>query len=127
LSKVVGFAQSMVQFDGKCASCGVSRQHKNFAGRRDGRPIPDSCHVALRRGRSPKDDKLYTRCYDAPRGGGAKSPGGGARSTRGMGNGAGRKFALQQHVELWGKRDWSRVDGGVKEQRGNEDKHDKWC
>jgi hypothetical protein len=64
LSKVVGFAQSMVQFDGKCASCGVSRQHKNFAGRRDGRPIPDPCHVALQPGRSPKDDRLCTVCYN---------------------------------------------------------------
>jgi hypothetical protein len=54
----------MPDYRGKCASCGVGKFQKNFAGRRDGRLIPDPCHVALWRGRSPKDDRLCTRCYD---------------------------------------------------------------
>jgi hypothetical protein len=55
----------MPDYRGKCASCGVRKFCKNFAGFRAGRLIPDPCHVALRPGRSPKDDRLCTQCYKA--------------------------------------------------------------
>ena len=53
----------MVWFHGKCAACGVGAKHKNFNGRRNGRPLPQPCHVTLRRGRSPKDTRICERCY----------------------------------------------------------------
>ena len=59
LSKVVGFVQEMVLYEGKCAGCGVSRNHKNFKGRRDRRPLPNPCYVALRKRRKVEDDRLY--------------------------------------------------------------------
>jgi hypothetical protein len=74
LSKVVGFVQEMVLYEGKCAGCGVSRNHKNFKGRRDGRPIPDPCHVTLRKRRKAKDDRLCTSCYKVHRANIPKGP-----------------------------------------------------
>ena len=57
----------MPEYRGKCGSCGVSKYHKNFNGRRSGYIIPDPCYVALRRGRSPEDDRLCVRCFDLHR------------------------------------------------------------
>lgn len=53
----------MVDFRGKCASCGKGKKHKNFNGRRSGYHVPQPCYVALRRGRSPKDDRLCKVCH----------------------------------------------------------------
>jgi hypothetical protein len=50
LSKVVGFWEAHVNYvvyEGKCAACGVSWNHKNFKGCRKGRLVPDPCYVAL--------------------------------------------------------------------------------
>ena len=55
----------MPEYRGKCAGCNVSKYHKNFNGRRSGYHIPNPCYVALRRGRSPKDDRLCVQCYEA--------------------------------------------------------------
>lgn len=51
-------------FLGKCAACGVGKNHKNFKGRRSGYVIPDPCYVALRKRRKAKDDRLCCRCYE---------------------------------------------------------------
>ena len=53
----------MPDYRGKCAGCGVGKKHANFKGRRDGRLIPDPCHVKLRWPRPAKDDRLCTKCY----------------------------------------------------------------
>ena len=58
LSKVVNFVHDMVLFEGKCASCGVSRNHKNFKGRRSGYTIPDPCYIELRKRRKAIDDGI---------------------------------------------------------------------
>jgi hypothetical protein len=55
----------MVLFLGKCAGCGVGKNHKNFKGRRDGRPIPDPCYIELRKRRKAIDDRICSRCYEA--------------------------------------------------------------
>lgn len=54
----------MVQFRGKCASCGASWNHRNFRGRRNGRAIPEPCFVPLRKERESADDRICTTCYD---------------------------------------------------------------
>ena len=47
-----------MQYRGKCAACGVGKNHKNFKGCREGRLVPDPCYVALRKRRPAKDDRL---------------------------------------------------------------------
>ena len=49
---------NMVLFLGKCAACGVGKNHKNFKGCREGRLVPDPCYMALRKRQPAKDDRL---------------------------------------------------------------------
>jgi hypothetical protein len=57
--------RQMVWYHGKCAACGVGKNHKNFKGRRSGYAITDPCYVVLRKRRKAKDDRLCCRCYEA--------------------------------------------------------------
>ena len=57
--------RQMVWYHGKCAGCGVGKNHKNFKGRRSGYTIPDPCYVELRKRRKAVDDRLCCRCYEA--------------------------------------------------------------
>lgn len=64
LCKVVQNLGDMTWFRGKCASCGVSANHKNFNGRRSGYKIPNPCFVELRNRRPAKDNRICVKCYN---------------------------------------------------------------
>ncbi len=53
----------MVCYMGKCASCGVGKNHKNFRGCQEGRLVPDPCFVSLWKHRGALDDRLCNKCY----------------------------------------------------------------